>query len=216
MGGGRGAAMTFRTMMGVALAVGLALGCDGDGEDPDGGGGGSDSGVTDGGGTADGGGDAGGDIDAGGDTDAGPAARGCPSATLPSITNVTYMGSTVGAANLFESNRLEWQDAGDEALLFVVPETGVYRFAMDDMLTTNQGCAISVSDGVGDTGLHTVAQDCPSPGTVRQLPDAFFIAGEGFSDTISLDAGTELLVLVSCAYWSQPTEVDYTLTITRE
>ncbi len=215
--------MTYKTMLGVlSVACALAIGCGDDGGDLDGGGA-TDAGPrTDGGG---GGTDAGDDrvdagpggSDAGGGTDAGPPSGGtCPTATLPSMTSVTYMGSTIGAPNLFESDRLEWQGAGDAALLYVVPETGTYRFAMNDMLTTNGGCGISVSDGVGDMGLHSVAEDCPASGAVRQLPDAFFIAGEGFSDTINLSAGTELLVLVSCAYWSSPTESDFTLMITRE
>lgn len=212
--------MNWKTLGLVSVMSLLAIGCGGDGGDPDGGGD-ADSGVTDGGGGSDASADAGAMDDAGGGADAGTdgggGGGGCPTAELPMTTSVTYMGSTIGKPNLFESNRLEWREAGDEALLFRVPETGTYRFALDDGLTTNGGCAVSVSDGAGDMGLHDVAEDCPAAGSVRQLPDAYFVAGEGFEDTIDLTAGTELLVLVSCAYWSNPvTEVDYTLTITRE
>jgi len=209
--------MSLKMTIVIASASALALGCGGDARDPDAGGRGDAGPVMDDDAGPVRGDDAGpmtGD-DAG--LDGGGGGGRCPNATLPSTPSVTYMGSTIGRPNLFESSRLEWGEAGDEALLYVVPETGTYRFTIDEGLTSNQGCAISVHDGEGDRGLHNVGEDCPAEGSVRELPDAYFIAGEGFSDPIELTAGTELLVLVSCATWSMPsTEVDYTLGITRE
>lgn len=152
-------------------------------------------------------------FDMGSDDMGGPSH--CPTDSLPSQATVDYSGSTIGDDNLFESNRLEWDDAGDDALLYVVPETGTYEFSMASDLTDNQGCGISISDMNGD--FHTPTEDCPAEGMVRQLPDAFFVAGEGSSDTADLDAGQELLVMVSCASWSSPQkEVDYSITISKQ
>jgi hypothetical protein len=147
----------------------------------------------------------------------GQADQYCPTDTLPGETSVTYEGSTVGNDNLFESNRLEWDDAGDDALLYVVPEAGTYEFGLNDGLTDNGGCGVSVFNNAdGNDSFHSPST-CPADGETTQLPDAYFVAGEGFSDTADLTADQELLVLVSCATWSSPDkEVEYTLTIDKQ
>jgi hypothetical protein len=140
----------------------------------------------------------------------------CPEARLTGPLPVSYQGSTKGATNLFESNRLEWGPAGDVALLFVVPETASYTFDIGAGLTDNQGCGVSINNNAGGVVFHDVNL-CPADGMVRQLPDAFFVAGEGFNESVELQANQELLVLISCATWSMPTkEVDFTLTIDKK
>ena len=156
--------------------------------------------------------------DAGGvteDVDSDPPENGhCPTAVLPSETSVTYQGSTIGNDNLFESNRLEWDDAGDDALLYVVPETGTYEFAFDETMSDTQGCGVSMHERIDDSDVLFTPDLCPEQGEVRDLPDAFYTAGVGAPGTADLEADHELLILVSCAEWSTPQkETDYTLTI---
>lgn len=125
-----------------------------------------------------------------------------------------YGGSTIGNDNLFESNRLEWDDAGDDALLYVVPETGTYEFYMEEGSTDNQGCAISIYERIDGDNLYFDSDICPVEGLVGDLPDAYFVGGEGFGDTADLTEGQEVMLLISCAYWSTPdTEADYTISI---
>ena len=152
------------------------------------------------------------------DTSSSPGDTGggsfCPTDTLPSKTTVNYDGSTVGNDNLFESSRLEWGPAGDDALKYVVPEAGTYKFSMENNLTNNSGCGISIADK--DKTFWDLSV-CPTMGQVKKLPDGFFVAGEGHEGTADLSANQTLLVLISCATWSMPKkEVDYSITIEKQ
>jgi hypothetical protein len=146
---------------------------------------------------------------AGGQGAGGHAAGGCPTVDLGSAVPLSYDGSTVGRPNIAESQRLEWQTAGDDALLFTAPETGTYHIAMPSEPSRNDGCGASVSEYDG-----TVYDPswCPAPAAVATL-DGVYAAGEGIASDIDLTAGQELLLWVSCAYWSNPLEGAYTLTI---
>jgi hypothetical protein len=137
----------------------------------------------------------------------------CPTDVLPSQTSVTYQGSTIGNDNLFESSRLEWDDAGDDALLYVVPETGTYELSLNEAITENGGCHISIH-GQDDGRTYWTPEICPEEGAVRELPTGMVIGGEGGGDNVDLSAGQQLLVLISCTDWARPSEEnDYTLTI---
>lgn len=153
--------------------------------------------------------------DGGGDEDSGGSGLECPTDNLPSETSFTYEGSTIDNPNLFESTRLEWDDAGDDALLWVVPEDGTYEFSMENDLTDNGGCGISVRNQT-DGPFHSTNL-CPDGDEPRDLPDAYYIGGEGSDGSVELSKDQELLVLVSCAYWSTPEkEVDYSITIEQQ
>lgn len=183
----------------VILAILFALGCS---EDPDTNNGNGTNGQDDAGGLSD------------TESNNNEVDGHCPTAVLPGQTSVSYDGSTIGNENLFESNRLEWGDAGDDALLYVVPETGTYEFFMEGGATQVSGCGVSIYERHGMDIVYFTPDICPEEGQVRDLPEAYFVAGEGFEGTAELTEGQQLLLLVSCASWSTPeTEVEYTITI---
>jgi hypothetical protein len=129
----------------------------------------------------------------------------CPTTDLGSDLPIVYEGDTTGLANIAESERLEWRDAPDAALLFTAPADGRYRVT-DTNPTEDFGCGASVWDY--GTGAFYDASWCPSSGGTATL-DGYF--GEG--DDIPLMAGETLLIWYSCSYWSNLQTTPFTITI---
>jgi hypothetical protein len=127
---------------------------------------------------------------------------------------VTYDGTTVGKTNIATSARLEWTDAGDDALLFVAPETATYKVSMP-IAPPGGACGASIREyGPQMNGMGEIYSSswCPSQGGVAEI-DGVFAAFSGGDTDVMLNAGQEMLVWVSCSYFSMPVEGAYRVMI---
>ncbi len=146
---------------------------------------------------------------------AGGASGGfCPTANLGSAVPAIYDGTTVGKTNIATSLRLEWTDAGDDALLFVAPQTATYKVSMP-IAPPGAACGASIREyGPQMNGMGEIYSSswCPSQGGVKEI-DGIFGAFAGGDTDIMLNAGQEMLVWVSCSYFSMPVEGAYRVMI---
>lgn len=134
----------------------------------------------------------------------------CPLTTLSSTLPVTYSGDTTGHPNLVMSPRLEWQDAPDDALLFVAPTAATYVIQMTAEPSSNQGFGVSAQDY--NTMSVFDESTCPQAGAVTTL-DGIFDGSLGSPGALPLLAGQHALLWVSAAYWSTPQVGPYSITI---
>ncbi|MCK6588088.1 MAG: hypothetical protein L6Q76_10930 [Polyangiaceae bacterium] len=134
----------------------------------------------------------------------------CPTETLGTALPITYDGSTVDKDNLVTSPRLEWTNAGDDALLFVAPEAAIYKVSLP---VVEPGCGASVREyGIKMDGMGTIYDTsfCPPEGTSIEI-DGVYIEPSGTE--VPLPAGQEMLIWVSCASFSATKEAAYQLKI---
>jgi len=170
------------------------------GSDPETAGSGGSAGAAGGGGS---GGGAGGG--SGGSTN-----EFCPSDTLGTTLPITYDGTTVGKENLVTSARLEWTNAGDDALLFVAPEAAFYRVSLP---LVAPGCGASVREyGIQMDGMGTIYDTsfCPPEGSSIEI-DGVYVEAAGTD--VPLPVGQEMLIWVSCASFSATKEAKYQIKI---
>ena len=156
------------------------------------------------------GGDASGGNGSGGNGSGGGSAMHCPTVDLGSQLPINYDGTTVGKPNIVNSQRLEWETAGDDALLFTAPSAGTYTLSFT---SPAGGCGASIREyGPNMNGMGDIYDTswCPMPGEIATI-DGVYAATD-----VVLAAGQEMLVWVSCAYFSNPLESPYNLTITVE
>ncbi|GEM_PF-4032302 len=133
----------------------------------------------------------------------------CPTDELPSEATVNYDGTTVDKPNLFESEILEWREAGDDALLYEAPSDGTYEVTISS--SADMGIA-----GPGDTTAYYAPDECPSAGGTETLTNAEYIAAQGLNASLDLESGDQALLIVSCPYWCQSPESEYTLTVEKQ
>lgn len=134
----------------------------------------------------------------------------CPTDTLGTDLPITYDGSTVGKENLVTSPRLEWTDAGDDAILFIAPEAAVYKVSLPGV---EPGCGASVREyGIKMDGMGTIYDTsfCPPEGTSIEI-DGVYVEPTGTE--VPLPAGQQMLIWVSCAFFSANKEAAYQLKI---
>ncbi|MFO0567784.1 MAG: hypothetical protein U0263_19145 [Polyangiaceae bacterium] len=223
--------MTMRALVvSVALGMGslVGIGCGGSGSA--GGTSGAGGSAATGGSSATGGTSAGGASGTGGAATGGTSASGgssgiggsggsggsasyCPTANLGSTLPITYDGTTVGKPNIVTSSRLEWTDAGDDALLFTAPAAGTYHIAMPQ---GPGGCGASIREyGPQRNGMGEIYTPnwCPAPGSSVEIDGVFAAIPPSTTQDVALTSGQQVLIWVSCAYWSKPTEGAYQLVI---
>jgi hypothetical protein len=148
--------------------------------------------------------------DGDGATGDGDGTASCPTGEL--TEGLTYDGNTVGAPNLAESLRLEWESAGDHALLFEAPAPGSYLIELLSEPSTNAGCGVSAHEYMAPAGEFWSVSSCPATGTVADL-DGIYDALLGVPATVDLSAGERIVLWFSCAYWSSPTEGAYSVRV---
>ncbi len=166
-----------------------------------------------GGGSGGGAGQAGSSGAGGGGGSAGTRGGYCPTKILESTTTVSYSGTTVGKANIVTSGRLEWTDAGDDALLFVAPEAGTYKISMP---TGTSGCGASIREyGPNGDGMGDIYDSswCPGAGSSVEIDGVFAAIAPDLTYDVTLTAGQEMLIWVSCSSFSNPDEGPYQLNI---
>ena len=111
------------------------------------------------------------------------------------------------------SARLEWKEAGDEALLFTAGSAGTYRFSMP---VGEGGRGASIREfGANQDGMGTIYDPswCPSAGQSAEIDGVFAAIPPSTTTDVALTAGQKVLIWVSCSYWSNPVEAPYQLTI---
>jgi hypothetical protein len=144
--------------------------------------------------------------DGGADADA-DAGSLCPRLRLEGALPIHYSDTTVGRPDLVRSARLEWRDAPDDALLFVVPSAGSYRIYLTGDTSTLGGCGASIQEY--ETWRIFDSSFCPAAGAVADIDGVYC----SFDYPLDLTAGQEVLIWISCAYWNDSLTVDYTINI---
>ena len=140
----------------------------------------------------------------------------CPTADMGTGVQASYAGDTTGKANIVTSSRLEWQEAPDDALLFTASEAGTYRISMP---TGPDGCGASVREyGPQMNGQGEIYSPswCPAPGSTVEIDGVFAAIPPTTTDDVELTAGQQIIVWVSCAYWSQNQSGAYQIDITKQ
>jgi hypothetical protein len=143
----------------------------------------------------------------------GGGAGGCPTVDLGGNVPVHYDGTTVGKPNIVTSSRLEWTDAGDDALLFTAPANATYRISMP---VGEGGCGASVREyGPNMDGMGSIYDPswCPATGQSVEIDGVFAAIPPDNTDDVTLAQGQQVLIWVSCAYWSTPLEAPYQIAI---
>ncbi len=137
----------------------------------------------------------------------------CPTADLGSTLPIIYDGSTAGKPNIVTSSRLEWTDAGDDALLFTAPAAGTYRISMPSAL---DGCGASVREyGPAMNGMGEIYSPswCPAQGSSVEIDGVFAAYPPDGTDDVDLASGQQVVIWVSCAYWASTLEGAYQIKI---
>ena len=146
--------------------------------------------------------------------DAAPS-TGCPTVVLPASMPLTYAGDTTGKPNLVTSQRLEWGDAPDDALLFVAPAAATFTVAMTADPSNNGGCGVSAQDYANASTSTTYDEStCPAKGATAAIDGVYTATGAATTD-LALAKDQHVLLFVSCTTWSSAQAGAYTLTITQ-
>lgn len=135
--------------------------------------------------------------------------KNCPSAVLEGSLPITYNGTTVGKPDMVVSPRLEWTDAGDDALLFVAQEAANYKVSVP---VAEPGCGASLREyGPKMDGFGTIYDStfCPEKGQIQI--DGVFVEPTG--SEVPLPVGQEMLIWVSCTASAPAEEGAYTIMI---
>jgi hypothetical protein len=161
-----------------------------------------------------------GDPDAGA-TDAGAAdagaldagvqiVSGCPRVLLGRSTAVTFSADTSALPDLVISNRLEWDNAPDDALEFIAAQAGNYAI---DLTSSNANLGASAQE-YHDTGLTPFTRAaCPPAGLVVSI-DGFYSHNQPQSP-IALTEGQSMLIFISAPRWAAVKTGAYTLVVRR-
>jgi hypothetical protein len=145
----------------------------------------------------------------GGGGEGGSGSSICPSAVLGPSLPITHDGTTVGRPNIVESPRLEWTDAGDDALLFVATEAATYKVSVP---LAEPGCGASLREyGPLMDGFGTIYDTtfCPEKGQI--VIDGVFVEPTGTE--VPLPVGQEMLIWVSCSTSAPAEEAKYQIMI---
>lgn len=149
--------------------------------------------------------------DAGTTVDAGTGVQivgGCPRVKLGRSTEVSFSADTATLMNLVLSNRLEWDDAPDDALEFIAAESGNYVI---ELTSSNASLGASAQEYKPSGPLVPFTSSaCPPSGLVVSI-DGFYST----RSNIALAAGQSMVIFISAPYWAAVKTGAYTLVVKR-